>query len=243
MCTLQASGMNLNVTELVDYVTASYLQPFTCKTCYSVEAANSFEAIQSEPVFVEVKVRQESTVPDDFPSTEQHSSTEPEYTTESMSEATDLRSSTPEVTAESSSTSEVPTFSDDLSTFSSSESSSEWFSEPTTNFVTERSDADEALIKLTSEFHQIRVKLVQSAYVIESQQKVITEQSQKILALEKVNKNQLEQFSDENEKCLTELNSLKDEVIVARRIFAIERYSFGLREKLKELRIDQESAA
>lgn len=264
----------MDVAELIEYVTVSYLQPFSCKTCYSVESENGNESAPTEQVVLEVEVREEPKIaqnPREFNSdtSTAHNDDGGNYQTETETKAEKItvtsgfEDSTTETVTESSSvdsTPDISTYSDvssDASSDSTSESSSETSSDftyetssenPPTSFeensTTKVNKFDEMLIQVTTDYHSIRVKLAQSAFLIESQQKVILELSQKIHTLEQeseANRNASKQSDVKFANCLNELQAAKSEVVVARKIFAMERYSVSLRDKLKELQILNES--
>jgi hypothetical protein len=231
---LSAKGKAISADEFADNISSSYLRSNANETFYSTVTENISVSSPEECSTYERTFETSSVA--EYSGT----ATESEMMTAStaVSEETTLASLDPNDTE--------TTMSRDISTkpelkFSDlTLETSEEISNLTSN--TERSCSEENLIKLTSDFHLIRVKLAQSSYLIESQQQTISELSQQLSTLEKNRKEETENLTAALEKYSRELLSLKSEVFVARKIVSTERYSIRLREKIQELQIHQKSA-
>ena len=123
----------------------------------------------------------------------------------------------------------------------SSESTSEATTDYTTDFTTETTEKDD-ILEMTANYHQMRVKLANLNYTIESQQKLIASLSQKVQDLENI----VTHFKAENEtnrsevqKCERDRDALKSEVKAVKRFITMEKYSRGLKKMFKEFKIDE----
>ena len=171
-----------------------------------------------------------------------------------------IKDKTDESTGTSESTSEITEVSTESSVESSTEYSTEYLettkgneekfdfsslfydstSDSSANISEQAAERNE-IIELTSQFHKMRVKLVNYTHVIEAQQKLITKLAETVRDLEKevtklkaTNEKESKELNDKNKKCRNDFNNLMHELKAAKKLLGMEKYSKELRSKLKE---------
>ncbi|CRL08210.1 CLUMA_CG021212, isoform A [Clunio marinus] len=130
-----------------------------------------------------------------------------------------------------------------LSDASSTESN--FFS--TTNSIVESKNCGNIISK-TYNFHLMRIKLANNSHTLHVQEKKISKLEQTIRNLENEIKLQeakykakLKLMTDQNDEYQISTSKVKSELKVAKKLISIEKYSKGLKEKLKEFKVSDET--
>ena len=106
--------------------------------------------------------------------------------------------------------------------------------------ISSKSESNE-ILEMTSNYHSMRVKIVNLTHTIRKQQEIITQQKKKIRDLENINKKKkissdkkLNDLKIKNENCRNDFNSVYNNLTIAKKIISMEKYSRGLKRKLQE---------
>lgn len=124
-------------------------------------------------------------------------------------------------------------------------SSSETNTQPDLSVVIqERND----IIEMTLQYHQMRVKLASQCNTIANHEKTIAKLTQTVndlrhdvTKLEATHRHEMHILNETNEVCQNDLKNSRAEIKVARHLFAMEKYSTGMRRKLAEFGIDEKT--
>ena len=99
----------------------------------------------------------------------------------------------------------------------------------------------EEYLKMTKNYHQMRMKVVNLTYTVQKQQGIIEKQLFELQALEKNIKSiksfynqKIEEMNQKHKHSSADRNSVLDELRVAKKIISMEKYSKELRNKMKE---------
>lgn len=247
-----ASAQGLQVTEIINGVSRTVLDPLrsspnpqTESNGYEITTEMSTEkyspSAEPQNIFTITKYDDESS---DFSSTYSESSsdftsTSSESTSGLMRTISDLASSFGNTFSGSSSSGSSSGSSYSTNTFSESSLS--------TDPPTSTTETDE-ILEMTSKFHKMRVNLVNFNYTIHAQQKVIAKLAETIRGLENdvtklklSNEHEMNKLKAKNENCRLDYNLLFNQLRVAKKLFAMEKYSDGLKRKLSEFGVDESS--
>lgn len=100
------------------------------------------------------------------------------------------------------------------------------------------------ILEITSNYHGLRVKIANLTHTVLKQQDIIFQHKKMLRDLENIVKKRktasdkkLNELKLKNEKCRTDFNSAFQELSVAKKIISMQKYSKGLKQKLKEFKI------
>lgn len=170
---------------------------------------------------------------------------EPESSTLSDSESSN--SDTSELVTESTYFIDTSSFKSDQSSTMESDAQSLTFDSSTRSYTTEKSHYDE-IMEMTTNYHKMRVTLVNYTHAIQAQQRTIIKLEKFVRELEtKVSQNKAENkiemrnLMEQNEHCRVDFNRILRDLKTAKKLIGMESYSNGLRKKLSEFGINTNS--
>lgn len=237
-------GMTPDFTKTFDESSSQFIVAEVSATSFDPPSSTTdlffpkTDGFNSAPYTAET-MDQEFIFTEKLDSTSDHSSVASPTTTSSV---TDPFSSTLEHANEFDKTTENLSSTSEVSWESSS---SEFYKQPDSSVVLqERSD----IIEMTLKYHQMRVKLATQSNAIANQEKFITKLTQTIAdlrhdvaKLEDTHRHEMTILHETNGACQNDFKTLMAEIKVARKLFAMEKYSVGMRQKLAEFGIDEKT--
>jgi hypothetical protein len=104
------------------------------------------------------------------------------------------------------------------------------------------------ILEMTANYHKMRVELTNHTHTIRKQQDIIKKLEKKLRDLETSMKkrkissdNKLNELKIKNEQCRKDFNGVFRDLAVAKKLISMEKYSRGLKRKLREFGVDNET--